>query len=636
MIKKLFIKKVMFIFCIVIVLAAAVLFLSSLTDKDYYKNHILDYLNKSPDFKISAEDMQFKFFPSLYLTLNNVKVKYKKITPSFILIECREIRAEISLLFLLAANIKIKSLSILNGNLNLQSVFLKNIKVTGNTSASIFSKIKKISFNNVIINYFDSARMINDMLLFDSLTVRKGFINDYIIASVLIYNKGYLKLEGILDNVNPGKIDLKAMDIYLKVSLKDFPVYSLRKYLNNNVNNIGEPRLTGTFTIKNNPNQLALIDINEMLVKNVFFDDKKTELSQINIGAMVEYSYSKNSLTFKDLRINIKDLIDAMAEGTVFIEDMGVNSSIKINAREIAVKPVLDLIGIFISFFYQNGNRAQGNEKKVTSEIFILSQKINFMDYEFTDVDCNLIYNNNSVLIDISKASIYDGNIEAQANIILGDFQKYKLNLKSYNIDAGKLFLKYTDTKYVSGQIYSNLNLTSRGNSGEDFKKNIKADGEIIIRDGELFGYANILKPLFSLGKFLNLVGPKGKSTEFKSLKLNYEIRKEIIKINSLKMEGVGLDASGKGEISFNKKIDMRIIIGLGGVAGDILRVPVIYKGDLLTHWAYIDPVWLASIYVGMVLIPGPIGAVLGPTVTETVRDWFDKIKSKFKSSGKK
>lgn len=88
------------------------------------------------------------------------------------------------------------------------------------------------------------------------------------------------------------------------------------------------------------------------------------------------------------------------------------------------------------------------------------------------------------------------------------------------------------------------------------------------MRDGELFGYANILKPLFSLGKLVNILGPEGRSAEFRTLVVDYSIRKEKIMTDALNMTGVGLDAKGSGEIGFDKKMNMWITVGLGGIAG--------------------------------------------------------------------
>jgi hypothetical protein len=90
-------------------------------------------------------------------------------------------------------------------------------------------------------------------------------------------------------------------------------------------------------------------------------------------------------------------------------------------------------------------------------------------------------------------------------------------------------------------------------------------------------------------------------------------------------MVGVGLDAHGSGNISFDRKIDFRIYAGLGGIAGKALYIPILYKGIMPDNVSYIDPVWIGSVYVGATLFGGPAGATVGGITGSAVSEYVNK-----------
>jgi hypothetical protein len=140
------------------------------------------------------------------------------------------------------------------------------------------------------------------------------------------------------------------------------------------------------------------------------------------------------------------------------------------------------------------------------------------------------------------------------------------------------------------------------------------------------------------LGKLVNFLGPKGENSEFKSIQTHIYLENKIIDIPDLKMVGVGIDATGKGKINFDSSIDLRLLVGFGGLAGKALSVPIIYKGLLNKNDAFIDPLWLGSVYLGITLA-GPVGVtaggIAGSIATEYIHNGINTIKDFFTFTSK-
>jgi hypothetical protein len=193
-----------------------------------------------------------------------------------------------------------------------------------------------------------------------------------------------------------------------------------------------------------------------------------------------------------------------------------------------------------------------------------------------------------------------------------------------------------TNSKFISGNLDTELHLHSIGDTFPTFEKNLKIKGISTIKNGKLTGYTNFIKPILTLGKYVNILGPKGESGEFQSITSHFFIEKRTIDIPDMKMVGVGIDAKGKGNINFDGEIEIQIQVGLGGIAGKAFSIPIIYKGQFNKNAAYIDPIWLGSVYLGVTL-SGPIGlhagGVAGAIASEYIRNSVDSIKNFFNFS---
>lgn len=164
--------------------------------------------------------------------------------------------------------------------------------------------------------------------------------------------------------------------------------------------------------------------------------------------------------------------------------------------------------------------------------------------------------------------------------------------------------MPYINDQIISGNVFSKFNfITEVHNQSSDFLteffRNMEGSGNFQILNGELLGYANFMIPVLNtLGKIVSFNGIDGRKVEFSSLKSDFKIENNRFYFQNLKLQGNGLEADGKGNISFEKDVDLILNLRLGGnIVGKALKIPIIYKGKFKQSIPYIDPIWLGSVF---------------------------------------
>ncbi|MDF3820468.1 AsmA-like C-terminal region-containing protein [Leptospira sp. 96542] len=224
----------------------------------------------------------------------------------------------------------------------------------------------------------------------------------------------------------------------------------------------------------------------------------------------------------------------------------------------------------------------------------------------------------------------FGGNIQLAGNYYI---QKQSLHIKPNikHLNLLSLFSYLDQDPILLGNLDSESDLIISLKPGGDFLDKLSGTTNFKISDGKLLGYANFIKPVAELGKILNFNGPKGESTEFQELTGDIIFENQNLNLKSIKMLGIGLSAEGGGVYSKSGKIDMKFTVALSGFVGKMIKLPILYKGVYGKNIAYIDPIWLASVYTGTIFLGGPagtmVGGIAGSGASETVDKSIDSAK---------
>lgn len=234
-----------------------------------------------------------------------------------------------------------------------------------------------------------------------------------------------------------------------------------------------------------------------------------------------------------------------------------------------------------------------------------------------------VLYRENLLSFDGLSVGIFDGKVLTTGNLILSTGQLHaQAYLSSINVE--KAILSGTSDQLLKGTLRSDLVVDLNTKSKQPIMNQLNLKSKFHIENGYLLGYANFVRPLAEIGKLLNFDGAKGESTEFESIDGEVAIAGGRTTLRQFQMKGVGLNASGAGIYSEDGKIDMKFTVGLSGMVGKAVKLPIIYKGFYGQNLAYIDPVWLASVYAGT-LMGGPAGTALGSIMGTKASDNVDK-----------
>jgi hypothetical protein len=295
------------------------------------------------------------------------------------------------------------------------------------------------------------------------------------------------------------------------------------------------------------------------------------------------------------------------------------------------LQPVIEMISNVdtqkSSYFpsQESKNREAETKKKVhpQADVSLNMTKFKIGGQYIASLQGLITLRENQIAFKNVSTSIYDGKVVSSGGLNLTSGQLHVAAILS-KINVEKAIRSGTNDKLLTGTLRSDLTLDLNIKSKQSLMNQLRLKSKFHIDKGQLLGYANFIRPVAAIGKLLNFDGAKGESTAFETIDGEIALSNGSIFLKQFQMQGVGLNATGAGIYSENGKIDMKFTVGLSGMVGKAVKLPIIYKGFYGQNFAYIDPVWLAYVYAGT-LMGGPAGTVLGSVVGTKASDNVDK-----------
>jgi len=388
--------------------------------------------------------------------------------------------------------------------------------------------------------------------------------------------------------------------------------------------------VSGSFFLEKENDDLSIIRVNSINIKNVSYKNS-IPFGDCNISVIIKYSWKNHLLSFTDIKGEWKDYIKTTGNGYLTFTSKPI-IYFEANAEYVDIEALRKIIGLWLdadlekSIFFK-GLPNTGYAKKYVLTLDLHMKNVSKKGIFIPEVNTKVSYKFPVVSIEKFIATIYDGRLFLEGSIdISQDLSTIKLKGEVERFSTSKLLEKITTEKYLNGNLFALFSLYSQGNDEDEFISNLKSEGTFVLRDGELIGYLNVLRPLASLGKIINLTGPTGDSLSYESIKGNFSYKNRIFKISGLSMKGVGLDASGKGEIGMNAQVDFQLTLSLSGIAGKAIKLPIIYKGVFGKNLPYVDPIWVGTVYAGSIFLAGPAGATVGGIAGSAASDYVNKL----------
>ncbi|MCB1190750.1 MAG: hypothetical protein H7A23_11345 [Leptospiraceae bacterium] len=618
-------RKIVIVFVILISIGVSSLLVPLFQDKDFYSKLLVKKINESISYQVEFSNYYLKVFPSPAIILTNVSV-YHPDRKKEKIVRAENLRIKLSWSLLLFSRIKINEILMSDGFINISdSLLAKRIKSDPKSSSVNYSKIiglinvNEITLNNVHIQYVSEGKTFKiyvselNMKLEPNYKNFIQFTGKYLGNTVELqsaFKLGQTFQEAFMEGtLTLPYLSLKEFKPYLKIFDKaDF----------------SKAYIEGTFNFKKSAYSKFTIEANAKL--NRFADIWGEVYPTINVVSSMDWDPKNDTITFYSIQANSQKIAtNGQVKGEVNYEK-DVIIKLDVYADYVSLEPLIRLIIAFASLDIPT------TKQDVYVDVKFQSKSVSYSNYMLSKCGGSVYVKNRELSLDVDHAEIFSGSFSGIGKITFYRDVKYNFDISVFDMDVNKVISSFTSKKYITGKLNSRFTLNSFGIDENHFLKNLKLNGNLKVAEGELMGQADILKPIFALGKVVNILGPRGNYTGFQSIRSDYKVSNQIVYIQSVKMKGVGLDAEGEGTISFGKKIDLRIVVGLGGIAGKLIKVPIVSKGTFPDYNFYVDPIWLGTVYVAG-FFGGPAGAAASSAASEYVNKAWKGVKSVIKEN---
>ncbi|TGL56453.1 AsmA family protein [Leptospira ognonensis] len=620
-----------------------------ISEPDYYKNLILNLVNQQSGLTFDYKESEPELFPFPGISLHQVTVSKadKK------LIQVERVTIQIFYGVLIGKELEIRSIILNTGNIELKREKDESFPLLSKFLEPNDLREKDKSTSSEILTYLE---------VFGDLPHRLELKNINIVFDDRLYNR-VIKLYIWECNTD---LDLEKQSIdfslYGKLNEETIQLYIDANFLNNLLS-YENLRFEGSIDFQNfsgeNLTDIAIIfpyvDLKSARLNGVVPFYKRTSTTvaakferahlqnlarkgskpflDAYISVLISYDNANRKLAFDDISAEWKGKIKINGSGFVTFDKPPLSPTISFEGRSdyIDADSVINLIKLWIEADLEKSLLTRGMED--TNYVNRMNVHLNFnlknanLRGVFADnLNLSFHYHKSQMRIQKINAWLYGGSLNAVGSFFWGSSPRLELTGKADSIILADLLKHQFDIAPMTGNLESQFELNALGNSEDALVKTLKIKSDFKSKDGELLSYTNILKPVSSIGNLISLKKLDfSKSTPYKEISVGMLYHERKFQFSNFQLKADGLTAKGEGDISLDKKINMKFTIALPGLAGRALKLPIIYSGIYGVNSPYIDPIWLGSVYAGTILLAGPAGATVGGIAGSAVSEYVNR-----------
>jgi len=610
--------------------------------KDYVKEKIQTFF---------LLDVEYEEIGSVVFPRPGMKIKGLKILKGEKEIcQIEEIIIKFSIFSLINDSVSIHSVDIENGNVSLVKDEKGKFEIVENFKSdaheidegkekvdegplAVFQLLpKNINIKNITLEYSDKQIKTNHNIKIDTLDLKfskSDLVIETILEMALDGNEISLQSDSYLTNNN---WDLSSVRTKSHISFLNFKPSQVADFTS--IFYLSDFKDT-SLDEDNLSIHLDSLKLQGIKTKN------KMELPALEVSFFLDYAIKNSHLEIKNFNLLSNEDTSVGLKG--FLKQSEDNRIIELNitSEKLNVDKLMPLVQnlskveLQRSVYFANNpssseknvpNTENAKKIKIKNDILITLdlKKTIYNKTNITYVRGPIELKDDKILLKDFIIGVFDGQVKNNGHF---DLITKKIHIVSNlsGINSEKALSFVTRDKLIKGTLYGNVSTDLNVNNPQSIGRSLILHSKFKIVKGQLLGYANFIKPVAEIGKILNYNGPKGESTGFESIVGNVTVKNKDVYLNQFEMTGVGLNATGSGVYGNSGKMNLKFTVALSGFVGKAVKLPILYKGIYGKNVAYIDPVWLASVYTGTLLFGGPAGALLGGIAGSTASDTVDK-----------
>ncbi|BDA77356.1 membrane biogenesis protein AsmA [Leptospira kobayashii] len=620
-----------------------------MADPDYYKNIILTEVNSKSGLSFDYKESTPTFFPFPGIELSQVTVSKNQDQ----LIRVQKVKIEIYHGVFIGKALQIRRIYLNTGKIELKreknESFPLFAKLTEKKKEGPVSNVpeiqieEKLLFSDTFGGLPKGLELKNIMIEFDDeLYSRK--IKFYIWESSVEIDKDLRSLDFYLY----GKVNDDTFQIYTNASFiyDEMNFENLRvegsahfdEFRGSNLQDIlvifpnadcRNGKFTGVMPFYKRTNEVIASRAENVNIKDLALKGKSS-FGDAYISVLIEYNITEKKLSFSDISAEWKGKIKIFGAGYV---TFGLVPQIYFEGRSdyLEVDSTLNIIKLWLDADLEKSiiTRDMPDTKYVDRMHVNLDfnlRRVNIRGIFADEMNLALGYHKSLMKIKRLNLALYKGKLVSTGNVTFGTDRKLIITGKAENIALGDILFHQFGNSPITGTLETNFELNSQGFTERELTDNLNINAAFKSKDGELLSYTNILKPISSIGNLISLKKLDfTRATPYKEIDVDMNYASRKFQFSNFILKADGIAGSGSGSITIDKKIDMQFTVALPGLAGKVLKLPIIYKGTYGTSTPYIDPVWLGSVYAGTILLAGPAGATVGGIAGSAMSDYVNR-----------
>lgn len=613
------------------------------------KNDVLLAIEEKSDLRIEYVNNQLIFFPSPGIEFDYINVYFEEEK----IAELNRMSIEFSIWELLNGNFDINAVELHSGKLYL----LRNKKGDLEFLSGILKDSNDTPESKVELTPEGLFKILPESTRLDNIHV--DFVDDFYNRRHTFYIwNSQLSVSSFTRSQKLdlyGKVNDKKIEIYSDLhweedefsykSLRTKSTFLLEEFNLSLIDDIlvifpnadfKESLISGRFFLLKENDDFSKLQVKDAIIRKFAFPKSKP-FGNIQINTWITYSWKEHRLGFDDIIVFWKNRASLSGSGYLTFD---AKPLIYFRAKSdfVDLNHVYKVVRLWTDADLEKSVLFRGMPDSGYAKKYSLTLDLNLWNVFYDENRIPHLYTKFSykypkIIFSFLNMKLDEGELESNGEVLLFSGEpkiSFSGKLKDFQVES--LIAKRTNTKYITGILNSTFNLFSSGDTEEKIYENLNIKGDYNLHEGELIGYLNFLRPVASLGKIINFMGPPGNSLAYDSIKGNFTYRNRIITFPLMKMKGIGLDAEGSGKADLDGRMDIRLTVSLSGVAGKMIKLPIIYKGFFGRNLPYVDPIWLGSVYAGTFILPGPAGAAVGGIAGSAASDYINKAVGKIKS----
>lgn len=679
---------------LLMLLSIILIALQFILDKELIREMISKQINESTNFIITYENVETILFPLPGIQIKNISVANSE----YPIARINEITIYWNVYALLVKEFKLSSISIDSGELTILRsedgtfpAFINTKKEkekvekisseTEKTPDGILSLLpNEILIENVKVIYIDQRWFRADQIRIESFKVKLDAADRESNVNLSMLMNGS-KIEIVVDTrFLENNWNLENISTELQLTLHDFKLNPYSDILSIFPNaEFQKTSLDVLLNIHKEKENSFSLNVHSLSLKGLESKSKKS-IQEISIVTNLKFNQVGQSLSVSHFEYQLKDKAKLNLTSKISWKN-NLELTTKVDSDNLDIDSTLAWITLFSKYDKTKSFILKDLEtKKKENTLSIIPQtsktvhslnntkesdvklqqnnlsdkqlppsivaslnlnKIQVANHYIHKLSGKIIGNSSQVTLSDVDLLLYEGKVSVNGVFRPKDKgQNLNLTATLSGIDTKKLLTRITKDSLLTGKMDASIQLSSRIAEKDSFANSLNVKSNFKIKNGELLGYANFIRPVAELGKLVSFYeGNQGKSTSFKTIQGSISYRNKVVTLNQFNMEGAGINAVGSGIYTINGKVNMRFEASFPGIAGKAFKIPILYKGVLGKNIAFIDPVWMASVYVGSIIFAGPAGAFIGglagsasseavQKATDVVVDSYDSAKN--------